>query len=177
MYVPVAFPPSMLKKQCFCVSLWSGTWLYAYFRSIFEKYSVPELFFSSLIFLEIVSIRWSMLCIWYLFLWNVSFIAFESNAILIALSFFTVITTGMIKYSSEHFSNLIICLSSISFSSSFSTFSIRCIGFKYCLNVDLATWFLDLRKRLHKWRKIFVCYFFVFCWNEICIFLTFLRLW
>ena len=41
------------------------------------------------------------------------------------LSCFTVITTGLIKYSSEHLSNLIICLSSMSSFNSLSTLSIR----------------------------------------------------
>ena len=63
LYVPVAFPPSMWRFQCFCVYAWSGTWLYAYFRSVFEKYSVPAFCLSSLILLDIVSMRWSMLCI------------------------------------------------------------------------------------------------------------------
>ena len=49
LYVPVAFPPNMLKLQCFCVSSCKGTWLYAYFKSIFEKYSVPVFCLSSLI--------------------------------------------------------------------------------------------------------------------------------
>ena len=57
-----------------------------------------------------------------------SFSLLESNAILTDLSFFTVITTGLMNSSSEHFSSFIICLSSITFLSSFSTFSRRCRG-------------------------------------------------
>ena len=63
----------------------------------------------------IVSMRWSMHCIWYLFLWIASFGFFESSAILIDLSCFTVITTGLMKYSSDHLTNFNNCLSSISF--------------------------------------------------------------
>ena len=59
-----------------------------------------------------MSMRWSMLCIWYLFLWIASFSFFESSAILVDLSRFTVITTGPMKYSSEHLSNFIIYLPS-----------------------------------------------------------------
>ena len=62
-----------------------------------------------------MSMRWSMLCIWYLCLWFASFNFFESSANLMELSCFTVITTGLMKYSSEHLSSFIICLSSISF--------------------------------------------------------------
>ena len=125
LYVPVAFPPNMLKLQCFCVSPCKGIWLYAYFRSVFEKYNVPVFCLSSLIFHAIVSIRWSILCIWYLFLCIASFNFFESSAIFMDLSCFTVITTGLIKCSSEHLSNLIICLFSMSLFNSLSTLSIR----------------------------------------------------
>ena len=43
-----------------------------------------------------------------LLLWIASFSLFESSAILIDLSCFTVITTGRMKYSSEHLCNFII---------------------------------------------------------------------
>ena len=125
LYVPVAFPPNMLKLLCFCVSSCKGTWLYAYFRSIFENSNVRVFCLSSLILHAIVSIRWSILCIWYLFLCIASFNFFESSAIFMDLSCFTVITTGLMKYSSEHLSNLIICLSSMSLFISLSTLSIR----------------------------------------------------
>ena len=69
-----------------------------------------------------------MLCIWYLFLCIASFNFFESTAIFMDLSCFTVITTGLIKYSSEHLSNLIFCLSSINLFNSFSTLSNKCSG-------------------------------------------------
>ena len=117
-----------------------------------------------------------MLCIWYLFLCIASVSSFESSAILIELSLLTKITTGLMKYSSEHFSNLIICLSSISFLSSFSTLSIRwmgtllpfcCVGLKYCLNVDLAMWFFDFPKRVHRCGK-FLKIFCVICfWSGL----------
>ena len=105
------------------------------------------------------SIRWSMLCIWYLFLWMASFNFLESKAILTDLSFFTVITTGLINSSSEHFSNFIICLSSINFLSLFSTFSRRCKGTRrpLCwdgvysdLKIDFAMWFFERPSRVHK---------------------------
>ena len=148
--VPVAFPHSMWNFHCFCVSAWSGTWLYAYFRSIFEKYGVPAFCLSSLILHAIVSMRWSMLCIWYLILWIASFSLFESSAILID---FTVITTGRMKYSSENLCNFIIFLSSMSLCSSLSALSISwsgallplcCIGWNVWWNVDFAMWFFDL---------------------------------
>ena len=104
-------------------------------------------------------------------LYIASLSSFESKAILMELSLLTVMTTGLIKNSSEHFSNLIICLSSINFFSSFSTLSIRCIGtllplccvgLKYCLNVDLAIWFFDFPKRLHRWGKFLKILFVIF---------------
>ena len=88
---------------------------------------------NSLILHAIVSIRWSMLCIWCLFLCIASFNFFESSAIFMDLSCFTVITTGLIKYSSEHLSNLIFCLSSINLFNSFSTLSIKCSGTRLLL--------------------------------------------
>ena len=117
-----------------------------------------------------------MLCIWYLFLCIASFSSFESSAILIELSLLTVITTGLMKYSSEHFSNLIICLSSISFLSSFSTLSIRwmgtllplcCVGLKFCLNVDLAMWFFDFPKRVHRCGKFLKILCVICCWSGL----------
>ena len=117
------------------------------------------------------SIRWSMLCIWYLFLWIASFNSLESSAIFTLLSFFTVITTGLMKHSSEHFSRRFICLSSIKFSSSFSTRSNRCsgtllplccVGLKFSLNVDFAMWFFDLPSLVHR------CgYFFEYPFNYV----------
>ena len=43
-----------------------------------------------------------MLCIWNLFLCSASLRISESNAILIDCSDLTVITTGLVKFSSEH---------------------------------------------------------------------------
>ena len=69
-------------------------------------------------------------------------------------------TTGLMKCSSEHFVSFWICFSSINFLSSLSTFSVRCngilrplccVGWNSFLNVDFATWFFDLPKRVHKW--------------------------
>ena len=63
------------------------------------------------------------------------------------------------KYSTENLSNFFICLSSISFCSSFSTFSIKgsgtlllscCVGWNVWWNVDLATWFFDFPILVHK---------------------------
>ena len=54
-----------------------------------------------------------------------SFNSFASSANFIELSLLTVITTGLIKYSSEHFSSFMISLSSINFFNSFSTLSTR----------------------------------------------------
>ena len=71
----------------------------------------------------------------------------------------TVITTGLMKYSSEHDVSFLICLSSIKFLSSFSTFSTRCSGIRLplccvglisLLNVDFATWFRDLPSLVHR---------------------------
>ena len=87
---------------------------------ILEKYRLPVLFFNSL-FLKSVSIRWSMFCVWYLFSCIAPFFSFESSAISMELSLFTLITTGLTKYSSEHFSNFMIGSSSMRFSCSFST--------------------------------------------------------
>ena len=103
LYVPVAFPPNMLKLQWFCVSGWSGIWLYVYFSSILLSYYFPSFVLSKDNFIVIVSIWWSMLCIWCLFLWIASFRISESNAFLIDWSDFTVMTTGLMKCSSEHF--------------------------------------------------------------------------
>ena len=113
-----------------------------------------------------------MLCIWYLFLWIASFRSFESSAILTLLSFLTVITTGPMKYSSEHFSSLIICLSSISFSNSCSPVLLSVIGLVYLcvvlgvnfsLKVDFATWFFERPRRVHRCGYFFNIHFMMFC--------------
>ena len=128
-------------------------------RSILLKCSVPSVVLGSEIFIAILSIRWSMLCIWYLFLCIASLSIFESNAILMDWSDLTVITTGLMKYSSENDVSFLTCLSSVNFSSSFSTFSTRCSGIRLplccvglisLLNVDFATWFCDLPSLVHK---------------------------
>ena len=71
--------------------------------SIFEKKYFHCLGFLSDMYTATESIRWSMLCIWYLFLWMASFNFLESKAILTDLAFFTVITTGLIKFVRENF--------------------------------------------------------------------------
>ena len=109
-----------------------------------------------------------------------SFNFFESSAILIDLSCLTVITTGLLKYSSKHLSYFIICLSSISFWSSFSTLSIRwsgtllllcCVGWNVWWNVDFATWFLNFPILVHMCGffgiPILQCYFILIIY---CIF-------
>ena len=124
-------------------------------------------------FTATASIRWSMLYIWYLFLWMASFSFLEFNAILTDLSFFTVITTVLMNSSSKNFSNFLICLSSVSFWSLFSTFSRRCngtlrplcwYGVYSVLKIDFAMWFLERLNRVHRsWntRLTFLPVFFV----------------
>ena len=103
-----------------------------------------------------------------------SFNFLESSAILTDLSFLTVITTGLMNSSSEHFSSLMICLSSINFLSSFSTFSRRCSGTRLplCwegvyvdLKIDFAMWFFERPRRVHKcgyfWKTHFIIFFSV----------------
>ena len=98
------------------------------------------------------------------------------------LSLLTVMTTGPINYSSEHFSSLIICLSSINFFSSFSTLSIRCmdtllplccVGLKYCLNVDFAIWFFDFPKREHRCGKFLKILCVIYCCSVLMKFVIF----
>ena len=123
------------------------------------------------------SIRWSILCIWYLFLCMASFNFLKSNAILTDLPFLTVITTGLMNSSSEHFSCLMICLSSISFLSSFSTFSSRCNGTRrpLCwegvyadLKIDFAMWFFERPRQVHRcgyfWNTHFIMFLSVWRW-------------
>ena len=89
-----------------------------------------------------------MLCIWYLFLCMASLSIFESNAILIDGSNFTVITTGLMKCSSEHFLSLLICFSFMSFFSSFFTFSVRCNGMRLplcCVERNFFKMLISLR--------------------------------
>ena len=130
LYVPVAFPPNMLTLQCFLM-LSSGEFGCKHILGQFSKKSIflAWIFFRICILLYMYeSIRWLMLCIWYLFLRMASFGFLESKAILTDLSFFTVITTELMNSSFEQFSSFIICLSSINFLSSFLTFPRRCRG-------------------------------------------------
>ena len=57
-----------------------------------------------------------------------SFRSLESNGSLIYWSCFTVMTTGLIKTLSEHFSSLIICFVSNRCRISLSTLSVSCNG-------------------------------------------------
>ena len=115
----------MLKLQCFLISGCSGIWLNAYFRSTWENRKLPCLFLLSEMYLATESIRLSMDCIWYLFLSIASFSSFESCASLIDWSCFTVITTGLMKTWSKHFSNFIIWFVLSKCCISLSTFSVR----------------------------------------------------
>ena len=73
--------------------------------------------------------------------------------------------------SSEHFSSLMICLSSIYFLSSFSTFSSRCNGTRrpLCweevyadLKIDFAMWFFERPRRVHRWGYFWNTHFIIF---------------
>ena len=114
--------------QCLAIELSNGIWLYAYLRSILENQIVPGEFSLWVIYGATASTRWSILCIWYLFLCIALFNFLESNAIFTDLPFFTVITTGLTKRSSGHFSSFVIWLSCINLSSSISTFLSRWRG-------------------------------------------------
>ena len=111
-----------------------------------------------------------MLCICYLFLCIASLRSFVPRTNLIELSLLALITTGLMKFSSEQFSNFIICFSSNSLLSSFSTLFMRCngtlrplccVGLKYCLNLDFAMWCFERPNRLHRWGNFeyFACKF------------------
>ena len=106
----------------------------------------------------------------------------ESSAILTDLSFFTIITTGLINSSSEHFSNFMICYRLLV---SFSTFSRRCNGTRrpLCwagvysvLKINFAIWFLERPNRVHKcgyfWKAHFMIFIFVWSWDIMLTFLT-----
>ena len=127
----------MLKLHCLLVCKHSLSWLYAFFRSRLLNQTRPLDF--SEIWRAMLSISSWMFGIWYLFLKIWSFNNLESNASLIEVSFFRVITIGLIKQSSSHFSNFIIWPSvSILFNSSFTPASkwsgtllpLDCIGLK-----------------------------------------------
>ena len=57
LYVSVAFPPRILKLQCFLMFSSGGIWLYAYLRSIFENQYWPGIFFFSDIYTATESMR------------------------------------------------------------------------------------------------------------------------
>ena len=141
----------ILKLQWLAVWASKFNWLYAYFKSIVEKYVV---FFGAgaLICWEIDSIKVSMFDIWYLFLWMDLFNTFESTASFIVWSFFTVTTMGDMKYLSGQLESFMICFSASNFLSSVITFSWRLIGIRlpfWCLGwkslwiLDFATWIFD----------------------------------
>ena len=108
------------------------------------------------------SIKLSIDCIGYLFFSIASLRNFESNAILMELSCFTVKTMGLIKTLSEHLSSLMIRFVSNRWRISLSTLSARCSGTRRplcrygCMSriiVDFTICFFDLPKRVHR------------CWN------------
>ena len=97
------------------------------------------------------------------------------------LSCFTVITNRLIKFSSEHLSNLIICLSSMNLFNSLSTLSVRwsgtrlplcCVGWNELWNVDFAMWFFDFPILVHNSGYFSNIYFaMLFCIGcMLCIF-------
>ena len=128
LYVPVAWPPMILKLQCFAVASSSGNWLYAYRRWMVEK-STSLSCDDSEIDCAILSIRQSIFCIWYLFLWIALFMTLESMASFFVLSLLTVITIGEIKFLSLHLSSMIMLPFFCNFLSSSSTCDCRWIGF------------------------------------------------
>ena len=114
----------MLKLQCLAVASSSANWLYAYRRSMVEKYT-SLLCDESDIDCAMLSIRQSILCIWYLFFWIALLMTLESIASFIVLSRSTVITICEIKLLSLHLSSLIMLPFFWSFLSSSSTWDCR----------------------------------------------------
>ena len=109
----------MLKLHCLLVGFHILSWLYAFFKSKLLNQTRPLDFFE--IWRATLSISSWIFGIWYLFLKIWSFNNLESKASLIEASFFRVITIGLIKQPSSHFSNVIIWPSvSILFNSSFT---------------------------------------------------------
>ena len=113
------------------------------FKIYFDKIKFSRCVFWFSFFSDIRFISWLMMFIFLI----ASFRSLESRASLIVLSLLTVLTTEFVKYSSEPFYNLTICLISINLFSSFSTLSAMCsgtlrplcyVGTKNCLNVDFA---------------------------------------
>ena len=127
--------------------------------SQFSKRSIRLCLFSFRIYIGLPNPLSGRCFAFSIFLWMASFHFLESRAILTDLSFLTVITTGLMNSSSEHFSNFMICLSSISFWSSFSTFSRKCRGNRLplcwdgvysVLKIDFAMWFFERPNFVHK---------------------------
>ena len=125
---PRIYPPRVLKLQCFLISGCKGIWRYAYLRSILKNEKLPVLFLLSEMYLATESMRLSMDCIWHLFFSMASFKSLESNASLMDWSYFTAMTTWLMKTLSEHFSSLIICFASNKCRISLYTLSVRCNG-------------------------------------------------
>ena len=69
-YVPVDWPPRILKLQCFLISGCRGVWLYAYLRSIFENRKLLDSFLLSELYFATESIRLSIDCTRYLFFFD-----------------------------------------------------------------------------------------------------------
>ena len=113
---------------------------------------------------DIVSINMSILGIWYLFLCMALFSTLESNAGFIDWSFFTVITIGEMKSSSEQLDIFSIWPSVCNLSNSADTLGWRFIGTRrpfWCFavnfwwNFDSATCVLDKPIQETKWGNCF----------------------
>ena len=120
-YVSVARPPTIWKLQWRNVSGWNSVRPYTYITSRDVNRTSPS--FSLMIISAICSIRLSWLHIWYFFFRMALFRDLASRAILTALSFLTVTTTGFMNSSSPIFSTLLMCPSFSSFSISSYTAS------------------------------------------------------
>ena len=127
--MPVISPLIILKLQWLAVFASRFNWLYAYFKSIVEKYAV-FCGARALICWDIDSISVSMFGIWYLFLWMALFNTFEFSASFIVWSFFTVTTMGDMKYLSGQLESFMMCFSASNFLSSVLTLSWRLIGIR-----------------------------------------------
>ena len=172
----------MLKLHCFAVASSSGTWLYAYRKSIVEKSTSPSCDDSEIDW-AILFIRQSMFCIWYLFLWMALFIILESMASFIAFSLLTVITIGDMKFLSLHLSSFITLPFSCNFLSSCSIWFCKCIatlrprwwiGVKFVLNLDFTLWFIDRPIRFTRLENCFAINCFKLWLSSFSIIATFL---
>ena len=116
-----------------------------------------------------------MPCIWYLLLCTASFSFLESRDTFTVLSFFTVITTGLMKSSSEHLSNFVICFSSmIFFCSSCSTLYNKWSGTLCSLCWDGVYWDLNIHFAIGNWERPSLVHKCGYLWNIY--FYVFLRM-